>query len=113
MALADALGCMWSLSSLLSVPGFQSGADSSFPPSKVPPKAGADSRRSTNVDTLRNNAVPGEKATHDAAVAGTPASPPTAAMPFDPNQNSDVVFSAVTNLNTQLTTLTRQGSSQK
>jgi hypothetical protein len=62
---------------------------------------------------LRNIAVPGEKATHDAAVADTPASPPTAAMPFDPNQNSNVVFSAVTSLNTRLTTLTRQGSPQK
>ncbi len=44
MAFADALSCMWSLSSLLSVisPDFQSGADWSFPPSRFTPKAGAD-----------------------------------------------------------------------
>ncbi len=78
MALADALGCMWSCS--VTSPDFQSRVGSSFPPSGVTPKAGADGGVDPeNTDTSSNNVVPTEKATHDTAAADTPPSPLAAA----------------------------------
>ena len=74
----------------------------SFPFSGVTPKASADSGGPENTETSRNNAVPTENANH-AATADTPPVPPTAASP---DQNDDnVLFSAVSNLNAQLTAL--------
>ena len=56
-----------------------------------------------NPETSGNSAVPTENANHDTA-ADSLSVPPTAASP-DQNQNSNVLFSAVSNLNAQLTAL--------
>jgi hypothetical protein len=95
------------LSSLLPLPTFDPELTRSFSLSGVTPKTGADGGvGSENPETSRNNTIPIEKANH-AAVAtdtDTPPSPPMATSP-DQNQNNNVLFSAVTNLNAQLTTL--------
>jgi RNA exonuclease 1 len=96
-----------SLSSLLPLPTFDPELTRSFPLSGVTPKTGADGGvGSENPETSRNNTIPIEKANHSAVATetGTPPSPPTATSP-DQNQNNNVLFSAVTDLNAQLTTL--------
>jgi len=75
--------------------------------SGVTPKTGTDGGASSeNPETSRNNAIPIEKANHAAVASDTdpPPSPPTATSP-DQNQNNNILFSAVTNLNAQLTTI--------
>ncbi|KAF8496216.1 hypothetical protein F5888DRAFT_1706478 [Russula emetica] len=68
----------------------------------VTPKTSADGGvGSENPETSRNNAISIEKANDS---TDTPPSPPTATSPSQ-NQNNDILFSAVTTLNAQLTTL--------
>lgn len=96
-----------SLSSLLPLPTFEPELTRSFPVPGVTPKTGADGGvGSENPETSRNNTIPIEKANHDAVATenDAPPSPPTATSP-DQNQNNNVLFSAATNLNAQLTTL--------
>jgi hypothetical protein len=81
----------------LPLPTFD-GADSILPSGVTPKTDGGVG--SENPETSRNNTIPIEKANH----ADIPPSPPTA-TPLDQNQNNNVLFSAVTNLNAQLTTL--------
>jgi RNA exonuclease 1 len=79
----------------------------SFPLPGVTPKTGADGGvGSENPETTRNNTTPIDKASHTAVATDTdtPPSPPTATSP-DQNQDNNVLFSAVTDLNAQLTTL--------
>lgn len=109
MTLADALGCTWACAFfLLSVTSlFDLELTRSFPFPGVTPKTGADGGvGSENPETSRNNNTPIENADHPAVATDTdtPPSPPAATSP-DHNQNNDVLFSAVTNLNVQLTTL--------
>jgi hypothetical protein len=71
---------------------------------RVTPKATADGGTGPeNPETSGNSAVPTENANHDTA-ADSPSVPPAAASP-DQNPNSNVLFSAVSNLNAQLTVL--------
>jgi RNA exonuclease 1 len=105
MALADALGCTWALCFLLAI--FDLELTRSFLLSGVTPKTGAESGvGSENPETSRNNTIPIEKANHAAVATDTdiPPSPPTALSPSQ-NQKDNVLFSAVTDLNAQLTTL--------
>jgi hypothetical protein len=97
-----------SLSSLLPLPVFDLELTRfdlfPFPVSGVTPKASADGGIGPeNPETSRNNAVPMENTNHTGA-ADTPQMPPTGASP-DQNQNNNVLFSAVSNLNAQLTVL--------
>ncbi|KAF8462662.1 hypothetical protein DFH94DRAFT_831793 [Russula ochroleuca] len=76
----------------------------------VTPKAPADSGTNPeNAETSRDNAVPTENAendaNHDAAAADTPPVPPAAAASPDQNQTNNTLFSAVSNLDAQLTAL--------
>jgi hypothetical protein len=96
-----------SISSLLPLPIFDLELTrfpcSSFPLSGVTSKAGAHGGIGPeNPETSRNNAVSTENTNH-AGAADTPPMPPTAASP-DQNQNN-VLLSAVSNLNAQLTVL--------
>lgn len=95
------------LPSLLPLPTFDSELTRFFLLSGVTPKTTADGGvGSENPETSGNNIVPIEKANHAAVATDTDAAPscPTAASP-DQNQNKNVLFSAVTDLNAQLTTL--------
>jgi hypothetical protein len=94
-----------SLSSLLPLPTFEPELTRSFPVSGVTPKTDG-GVGSENPETSRNNTIPVEKANHDVVATenDAPPSPPTATSP-DQNQNNNVLFSAVTNLNAQLATL--------
>ena len=93
------------LSSLLTLPIFDLELtrfnSPPFPLSGVTPKASGIGPE--NPVTSRNYAVPTENTNHTGA-ADTPQVPPTAASP-DQNQNNSVLFSAVSNLNAQLTAL--------
>ena len=107
MTLADALGCTWPCVFFSST--FDLELTRPYPLSGVTPKTGADGGvGSENPETSRNNTIPTEKASHAAVATDTDTvpspSPPTAASP-DQNQNNNVLFSAVTDLNAQLTTL--------
>jgi len=80
----------------------------SFPFSGATPKATADAGTGPeNPETSRDNAVPtenSENANHDTA-ANTPPVPPAAAASPDQNQTNNTLFSAVSNLDAQLTAL--------
>ena len=104
MTLADALGCTWACAFFST---FDPELTRSFPLSGVTPKTSADGGvGSENPETSRNNTIPIEKVNHAAVSPDTDTtpSPPTATSP-DQNQNNNVLFSAVTDLNAQLTTL--------
>ena len=110
MALADALGCVWSLSSLLSVPGFQSGADSSFLPSRVTPKEGADSGVGLESQILCATTPSQARKQLMMLLLLIPQPRPRRRRCHLTRTRAATSFS---NLNTRLTTLTRQGCFQK
>ena len=71
-------------------------------PSGVTPKANDGGPE--NTETARNDAAPTENANH-AAAADTPPMPPAAAPPEQNQNDTNILFSAVSNLNAQLTAL--------
>jgi hypothetical protein len=108
MGLADALGCTWSFfSPIPQSPTFWSGIliyPSPSPLSGVTPRSNDGGPE--NPETARNDAAPTQNANHAAAAAvDTPPTPPAAASPEQNQNDNNVLFSAVSNLNAQLTAL--------
>lgn len=89
-------------SSLLPLPTFFSKLTRYFPCSGVTPKTDG-GVGPENPETSRDDAIPIEKANHVAVAtdSDTPPSPTSS----DQNQNNNVLFSAVKDINAQLTTL--------